>query len=261
MFANSLWIYYVLREFTINSFHRELTTSLRVNFQFTINFGNPFSIQYLLSWIYYESPTCSQIYFEFTMFFANSTWIHFITIWQPPCAFTFNSLSISRIHFQFNIFFRDALFSLIHNEFPDLFANSLRIYSVFAELTSNSLSCREFNLISLSFSPFHFKFPLFFANSLRIHFLFRDSISNSLSSSRIHFEFFFFFANSLTIPFEFITYELTICFANLFLIYYIFRRFTLDSLRIFYLLREFTLNSPTISRMNTEFTLFFANSL
>ena len=127
-----------------------------IHFQF-----NTFFLQ-----IHYEFPNLYANSLKFTICFANSPWI-IIANWQSTCAFIFNSLFISRIHFQFTVFITKPtmihyLFgeitndwltiSWIHYEFPIFFANSLWIHNLFRELTSNSL-----------FFSFHFKFPLHFA--------------------------------------------------------------------------------------------------
>ena len=96
-----------------------------------------------------------------TIFFANSIRIHIF------CEFTWNSLSVSRIHFQFNIFF----------------ANLLRIHFYFRKFT--------FNFLSFS------QIPYLFREFLRINFYFRKFSFNSLSFSWIHYEFTTFFANPL----------------------------------------------------------------
>ena len=100
IFLKKLWIHSVLHDKTLKTWN-----SLSV-------FVNPLSIPYLFSiWseIHYEFPNFFAnsllIYYvlrKFTsnlLFFANSPWIFFIANWQSPCAFTFNPLSISQIHF------------------------------------------------------------------------------------------------------------------------------------------------------------------
>ena len=80
---------------------------------------------------------------------------------------------------------------------------------------------------------------------------------------QVHSEFSIYFVILLWIHYVlgWFTLKPIIVFANSLWINYIFRRYTLNSLRIFYLLRECTLNSPSFSRINVEFPLLFGNSL
>ena len=120
----------------------------------------------------------SRIKFKFTFCIAISFWNPYLF-----CEFTFNSLSSSRFHFEFTIFF----------------ANSLLIHFLHRESTWSSCLFREFNSNSLLFSRIHFQptsisrinfwFPIFFANSLSIYYLFREFTANSQLVSRFHFEF------------------------------------------------------------------------
>ena len=109
---------------------------------------------------------------EYTLndyFFSNS-----IRIYILFCEETFNSLSVSQIHYEF------TFFSRIHFQFT---LNSLRIhYLCFCNLKLNSLCAWRI----------HYKFNTF----SRIHYLFWKSTWTSLSFSRIHFEFLIFFANT-----------------------------------------------------------------
>ena len=93
---------------------------------------------------------------QFNIFFTKSLSIHYLFR-----EFTFNSLSISRIHFQFTIFF----------------AKSLSIHYLFRESKSNSLPLLRI----------YFQFTIYFANSLSIHYLFCEFTFKSLSFSRNHF--------------------------------------------------------------------------
>ena len=125
-----------------------------------------------------------------TICIANLLWIHYIFR-----EFTWFQISVSRIHFQFNIFFANKIpilylsRKLITNllrfffanrlEFTIFYANSHRIHFYFRKFTFNSLFSlrilylfREFILNSLLFSWIRFKFTIFFANSLWIFYLF-----------------------------------------------------------------------------------------
>ena len=113
--------------------------------------------------------------------------------------FTLNSLSISRIHWQFS----HSLDNFLKNyEFTICFVNSLLIHYIFRRFTLNSLRVfyllRECTLNSSSFSRMHFEFTRSFANSPWIHLsanwqLLCAFIFNSLSISRNHFQFNIFF--------------------------------------------------------------------
>ena len=124
--------------------------------------------------------------------------------------FTMNSLSFSRIHYQFTIFLAHSLW--LHW----FFAYSTWIYYFFRESTITSLSNREltmnpliFCVLTLNFlsiSRIHYGSFLFLAYSLWIHYLFDE-----LSPSRIHYEFLIFFIHY---QFFFIHYQFTIFLAN-----------------------------------------------
>ena len=112
-FAKTLWIPYLLREFTMNL--------LRVS-RFTMN-----------------SLSFSQNNYKLTICFAILIRIHLMF----P-AFTMNSVGVSRIYFQFTIYFalyfanQLWIYYLFH-EFTVFIANLIRILRVFREYTSYSL--------------------------------------------------------------------------------------------------------------------------
>ena len=95
-----------------------------------------------------------------------------------------------RIHFPLTIFIANLLFSLrIHFEFNHqftfYFANNFRIYYLFREFTSNSLSISGINFEFTIFFSNSLWIPyLFFANKASIHYLYRGFTSYSL---QIHF--------------------------------------------------------------------------
>ena len=190
-------IHSVFRYNTLN-----FLSSSRIRYDWTISLENSFWIPYLV--------------FDFIIFVAN--WLRILYLLRE-CTLsshffrecTLNSISSSRINYQFTVFFAISLW--IPFEF-----NSLWIYYLFRGSTFNSLLI-QFAMNWPSISRIHFKFPLnsiryeftiYFANSLWIHFLFREFTFNSLwirfalnspSISRIHFEFPIFSANSLRIQF------------------------------------------------------------
>ena len=134
-------------------------------------------------------------------FLANSNSIH--SLFRE---FTSNSLSIScsRIHLEFPIFFceftfNSLSFSRIHLQFTTLIANSLWIYYYF----------REFMFHSLSSLRIHFLFTIYIVNLLLIHYLYPEFTWSFLSLSRTHYEFTTVFANLLWIPY-FFAYSLLI---------------------------------------------------
>ena len=113
-FAYFLSIHYLFREFTTDP----LSLS-RVYYKFTICFSN-------LLWIYYFSANWLWIHylvrefnFEFIIFFANSLWIQYLFR-----DFTMNSLSVSRIQYEFTIcrelILNTLSFSQIYIFFPNL---------------------------------------------------------------------------------------------------------------------------------------------
>ena len=161
-----------------------------------------------------------------------------------------NSLSFSRLQFEWNILFPKSLYKIqkfvwtiyftmnsLYNEFllrihlestlnpprnqnlfPICFANSPLI-NFFHQITMNSLLASRFHLQSI-----------FSTKSLWIHYQLRDFSLNSLSFSRIHCLFQHFTLNSLFYSRN--HYECTISFVN----------------------------SPSAWRFLFEFTIFFANS-
>ena len=119
--------------------------------------------------IHFNSLSYSRIHFQFTIYFANLDSIH--DFFRET---TSNSLSFYRIHFQFTIYFANSL--SFHFQFTIFFEISLLFF-------------REFTFKSLSFSRIDFQFTIFFMDSLSIHDLFREFIFISLSFSWIHYQF------------------------------------------------------------------------
>ena len=159
--ADSIWIRYLLREFTSNS----LFVS-RIHFQFT----NYLAMHYLFRKSLLIHYFFSRIYIEFTIYFAISLWVHYFF-----CESTLNSESALRIHYQFTF----------------VFVNSFR----------TDYLCREFNSNSFFYAntlSSQFEFTIFFVNSLRIHYFSREFTLNSLSFSKIHFQCTIYFVNSLS---------------------------------------------------------------
>ena len=122
----------------------------------------------------------------FTICFANWLWNNYLfrvfamnSLSQFHDSLT-NSLSVSRNHFQYTIFFAHyfTINSLSYSPIHYVFANSLWNHNLF----------REFN------------FNVFFvATSLFFRYLSRGFFLTSLSFSRIYFESTFFFADSFNI--------------------------------------------------------------
>ena len=130
-FVNSLWISYfheftsislLIHEFTSNSFFfREfiisLANSLRIHYLFRKFTSNSLFFFANLLWIHYFFPNSlwipsplrdftifPRILYRFTLCFGYSILIYnFFGNWQFPCAFTFITLSFSRIHFQLTV--------------------------------------------------------------------------------------------------------------------------------------------------------------
>ena len=145
---NLLWIYCLIREFTINSlsvsrihnlFHY-VSTSI-------IYFAN-------LTWIYF-------LFLKFTLKILSFFQSHF----QSDFALT-NSLSVWQIHYEFTWCFA------VHNEFTIFIANLLwillmfRKYTEFTMFVAISLSNRELTMNSLSFLRINYEFTWCYANIL-----------------------------------------------------------------------------------------------
>ena len=133
--------------------------------------------------------------------------------------FTLNFLFLSRIHYEFFIFF----------------ANSLSIHYLFGEFTMAPLIFRVFTLNLLFLSRIHYQFTI----CSRTHY-------ESINFPRIHFEFTIFFVFTLWIHYllrQFVTLSVSR------LIHYFFRKFSLYLLS----LREITMD-PISFR---EFTIYF----
>ena len=154
---NSLWIYYLFFALTM--------ISLPISENNEISLYN--------QWIYHEFTISivksqwftikSRVYYEFNIFladklsiynlFANSSWINF-----EFSAWTMNSLSILRIHYEFTVFIK----------------NLVRIHLIF----------REFIMNSYSLSRIRQEYTWSFTNLLWIHYLFHDFTIKSLSNSK-----------------------------------------------------------------------------
>ena len=118
-----------------------------------------------------NSLSFSRLYFEFIIFFAKILWIHFLF-----CEYTLNPWSF--------------------------FKTSLWIHYLFREFRMKSLF---FAKIYFEFMIFHYEFIIVFANSLWIQYLFSEFTLNSLFFSRIDFE---------SIIFSRLYYDFIIFFAN-----------------------------------------------
>ena len=158
------------------------------------------------------SVCVSHTYFEFTIHWANSLWILYeftwcfinsLRIYYLFLEFTMNLIYFSRIYYEFTLFFANS--SCFHSL---SIADSVRILLVLREFTMNSFSVSRIRW-------------LFRENTMNeisviqwIHCLFRESTMYLLSISQID-------------------YELTIYFAKLSRIHFLFCEFIMDSL--FYL--------------------------
>ena len=198
VFANSLWIHYQFRKFTLNPFFRESTIFSRFHIEITILFPKSPSIHCLFREINLNSLSPSRFHNEFTVFFANPLWIHVfspnhygfticyaISLWTHYLfydntintlsasrfyyKFTMDTLLISQIHFKFTIVFARSLsVSLIHCEIAICYVNSLYIKNHFVDSAWINYCFRESTLNSLSISRTQFESALFIANLLRI---------------------------------------------------------------------------------------------
>ena len=131
--ANSIWIYYLVFEFTICS---------RINHKFTSCLENSVWINYLFRAVTMNSYGLSRIYYEAIVFFANSLWMYYVfreltiislsdsRIYYPFLEFTKNSLSVSVIHYRFDIFFENTMRAL---SFSRLFKNLNKIKKIALE--------------------------------------------------------------------------------------------------------------------------------
>ena len=167
--ANSIGILYPFRECTINSksithMHREFTIrfleSLWIHYlfrEFTMKLYREFGLNQFSLSLPFNPLSPSAIYYENTIYLAILRWTHYNFRW-----FTINSLSVSRMKYEFTIFSRIDLKSNI------VFVNSL------------------------SFSSIHYlfrEFTIYFTKFPWIHNLHRDFSLNSPSFSRIHYLF------------------------------------------------------------------------
>ena len=141
------------------------------------------------------------------------------------------SLSVLRRHFESTIFV----------------VNQLWTHPLFREFTMNELDVSRIN----------YELTISFASILWIHYLFFDFLMNSLDVSQIHYEFTVYIVNLVRIlvvlrwlsmnsvailPY----FEFTIVFANLLIIYYLYRGYIRKSLGV--------------SRVNYKCTIFFTIS-
>ena len=122
----------------------------------------------------------SLVNFEFTINFANSL---------SYCEITMNSISFTRMHYDFTVCFGNLLWIQFFREFTILFSTQLWFHFLFGELTLNSLSI----------SQICFKNASFIANKLKIHQQIANSLCIKFRSLRIHFLFREFTINSLTV--------------------------------------------------------------
>ena len=177
----------------------------------------------------FKSLYISRIQYEFALYFTNKLWIYYLFH-----GFTMNLLSFARINYDCTIFWR---IQWIFYEYTVFIANLIRIIRVFRDITSYSLwnynFLREFTLNSLSI--------------LRIHYLWRDFTINSFGVSRIHYESTINFTNMICVLYthEYIKNALSSTlshyhFASLLWIHYFSREFIINSVsvpRIHYLSR------------------------
>ena len=207
VFANSLWIHYQFRKFTLNPFFRESTIFSRFHIEITILFPKSPSIHCLFREINLNSLSPSRFHNEFTVFFANPLWIHVfspnhygfticyaISLWTHYLfydntintlsasrfyyKFTMDTLLISQIHFKFTIFFAKSLY--IHyrfREFTICFANSLLNCYLFREFTIHQKSFRGFGLNQLLFPRINSDFIIYFTNSIWICSFYSESFT------------------------------------------------------------------------------------
>ena len=177
VFANSLWIHYQFRKFTLNPFFRESTIFTRFHIEITILFPKSPSIHCLFREINLNSLSPSRFHNEFTVFFANPLWIHVfspnhygfticyaISLWTHYLFYdnTINTLSASRFYYKFTM--DTLLISQIHFKFTILFPKSLWLNYLRPEINLNSLSASPSHLESSLFRRNHFEFTIFFGN-------------------------------------------------------------------------------------------------
>ena len=183
-FSKSLWIHYLLRDFTRNSSSFSRIRELPMNSLSSLNslsFPRIFFTNSLW-WIHYlfcdftlNSPTYYQNHYECNNLSAKLIWIHYLLR-----DFTMNSLYVSRIHPKF---------------------------IVFRQITLNSLSALCFTVITLSFFC---ELTICFADSPWIHYLFREIPMISLWNNY-----------EITLKSQWNLYKFTFCFAILLRIYYL----------------------------------------
>ena len=128
---------------------------------------------------------------EFTIIYAKTLWIRFyfpeFTIYSLSFSrLTIDSLSVTRIHYRFIIFFVNPL-SFLRIFFGSIIipASSLRIHYPSHVFSWIHYKLHEFNLHLLSFLLIHYDFTFLFANSLWNNYQFHESPIYSLSFSRL----------------------------------------------------------------------------
>ena len=128
---------------------------------------NEYSMSLLsLSWNHNDFTIKSRVYYEFNIFladklsiynlFANSSWINF-----EFSAWTMNSLSILRIHYEFTVFIKN-LVRICHSLGPSRSYHESTIV-LFAKWPWMNCLFRESTMHFLSFLRIHYVFSMFVA--------------------------------------------------------------------------------------------------
>ena len=175
-FANFLWIYYHLCDYSLNSFSFLLNSlsvlrihSLLRNHSDEITMKSPWN-HYRLRDFSLNSLPASRFHYEFTACFENSPWIRFFaeSLWTNYLLrnFPLNSLSYTQNRYEFSIFFANLL-------------------SVSRLVHKKHYLLDDFNMNSPSFPQFNLEFTIYFVISFWIHDLFREFTMNSLIFSRV----------------------------------------------------------------------------
>ena len=248
-FANSLSLSQICYDFTIFfcGFITILHSVPRLHFELTFFFANLLCMFFSFHVITMNLILVTRINCEYTIFLANNYKLTIFLanihrmhyMWRE---FTKNSLSVSRIYYKF------TFFSLINYEVTISDANLLWIHYFFREYTKNPISV----------SRIHYKFTIFFESMLQVRHGFSSPSTNSLVWSRVHF-LFRKFNNKLScsriilLRIHCVLREFTVdilSFSRITMnspsfsqIYYEFTNFLANILLINYLLRKFTVNS------------------
>ena len=158
--------------------------------------------------------------------------MNWLSLLRSYYGFNINSLSVTRIHFEFIFYLADSLLILFQ----------LLIYQL-----------RELTMNSLSVARFHYALIPFFANSLSIYHLIPEFTMNWLLIKRIHYRLITYFTVSYKCTiFSPIRCDFTIKYANSIWILYRLNDFTMN-----WFSREFTLNPVSVM----WFIIFFGNTL